>query len=237
MHDKATVELVQRLLAEDLSVQQVVERTGGPRGTIATWRRAGFERPAPRGRHPDVAVCPLRAALDGDAYAYLLGQYLGDGSIATMRNGVYRLGISTCDAYPGIRQECVDALRAVIPTNKVGVYQSVGCANVTMYSNHWPCLLPQHGLGPKHTRPIVLEPWQRQIALDRHAALFVRGLIHSDGCRCMIAWSVMSGMGQRPTSTRDMSSPTSPATFGSSSGRCARSSVSRVARAIARRCP
>jgi hypothetical protein len=34
----------------------------------------------------------------------------------------------------------------------------------------------------KHLRPIALEDWQREI-LDRHPGRFLRGLIHSDGCR------------------------------------------------------
>jgi hypothetical protein len=34
-----------------------------------------------------------------------------------------------------------------------------------------------------HQRPIVLQPWQEQIALVEHPELFVRGLIHSDGWR------------------------------------------------------
>ena len=41
---------------------------------------------------------------------------------------------------------------------------------------------PQHGKGKKHERAIVLEPWQREI-VSRHPDEFVRGLIHSDGCR------------------------------------------------------
>ena len=38
------------------------------------------------------------------------------------------------------------------------------------------------GPGRKHERPIVLAPWQRAI-VDDHPWPFVRGLIHSDGCR------------------------------------------------------
>ena len=53
---------------------------------------------------------------------------------------------------------------------------------VSCYSKHWACLLPQHGPGRKHTRSIQLEPWQRSI-LDRWPWPFLRGLIHSDGCR------------------------------------------------------
>jgi len=46
----------------------------------------------------------------------------------------------------------------------------------------WRELIPQHGPGRKHERPIVLTPWQRAI-VERHPWPFVRGLIHSDGCR------------------------------------------------------
>lgn len=51
-----------------------------------------------------------------------------------------------------------------------------------MYSKHWTCLFPQHGPGRKHQRPIHLEPWQKQL-VRRATESFVRGLIHSDGCR------------------------------------------------------
>ncbi len=56
------------------------------------------------------------------------------------------------------------------------------CVDVSMWSKHWPCLIPQHGPGRKHKRRIALEPWQRAIvtAEPRH---FLRGLIHSDGTR------------------------------------------------------
>ena len=48
-----------------------------------------------------------------------------------------------------------------------------------------PCLFPRHGRGPKHLRPIVLTPWQAEIALSREPRAFLRGLVHSDGCRLM----------------------------------------------------
>jgi hypothetical protein len=44
------------------------------------------------------------------------------------------------------------------------------------------CLLPQDGPGRKHDRKIDLEPWQRYY-LEEYPAEFLRGLIHSDGCR------------------------------------------------------
>ena len=36
--------------------------------------------------------------------------------------------------------------------------------------------------GLKHLRPITLEPWQQEL-VDQATEDFVRGLIHSDGCR------------------------------------------------------
>ncbi len=49
---------------------------------------------------------------------------------------------------------------------------------------HWPCLLPQHGPGRKHERPIVLADWQERLVAD-HPWPLIRGLIHSDGCRAI----------------------------------------------------
>jgi hypothetical protein len=43
-------------------------------------------------------------------------------------------------------------------------------------------LFPQHGPGKKHSRRIILEPWQ-QALVDQATEEFVLGLIHSDGCR------------------------------------------------------
>jgi hypothetical protein len=53
---------------------------------------------------------------------------------------------------------------------------------VGSFSKQWPCLFPQHGPGPKHLRPIRLTPWQQRI-VDAETEQFLRGLIHSDGCR------------------------------------------------------
>jgi len=46
----------------------------------------------------------------------------------------------------------------------------------------WPEALPQHGPGRKHHRLIALEAWQQDI-VDREPWGFLRGLLHSDGCR------------------------------------------------------
>jgi hypothetical protein len=69
-----------------------------------------------------------------------------------------------------------------MPGQHAATMQRVGCVEVSLYSTHWPCLLPQHGPGKKHTRPIALEPWQ-QALVDEATEEFILGLIHSDGCR------------------------------------------------------
>ncbi len=112
--------------------------------------------------------------------------YLGDGSIASHRRGVKRLVITLDRAYPVIIDECAAAMALVVPMNKVTVIPMTTCKadNVTAYSKHWPCLFPQHGPGLKHKRDIVLTAWQREI-IDQYPWRFLRGLVHSDGCRVM----------------------------------------------------
>lgn len=56
-------------------------------------------------------------------------------------------------------------------------------------------LLPQHGPGKKHERSITLEPWQQEI-VDAHPWEFIRGLVHSDGCR-ITNWTTRLVAGER----------------------------------------
>ena len=120
------------------------------------------------------------------SYAYLLGLYLGDGTISTHPRGVHRLRIFLDRRYPVLIDECVAAISLVMPTNKVGMrrHKEAHMNEIYSYSMHWPHLFPQHGAGPKHKRQIALEPWQQLIA-DRYPGRLLRGLIHSDGCRAL----------------------------------------------------
>jgi hypothetical protein len=113
-------------------------------------------------------------------YAYILGMYLGDGGITKMHRS-YWLRITLDAVYPRIIDECRTALSTLMPLNKVSVtkrkYRAV---DVSCHSTLWPDLIPQHGPGPKHKRPITLEAWQRRLVeAEPHA--FVRGLFQSDG--------------------------------------------------------
>jgi hypothetical protein len=124
----------------------------------------------------------------------LLGLYLGDGCISSLRS-VYFLRIACADAWPGLIDACAEAVQALRPSNKVFRVQRQGCQYVTSYSKHWPCLFPQHGPGKKHDRLIALEPWQQAI-VDAHPWEFIRGLIHSDGCR-ITNWTEKTIAGER----------------------------------------
>jgi hypothetical protein len=75
-------------------------------------------------------------------------------------------------------------MSTVMPTSCVFCVQRVGCTEVKSTSKHWVCLFPQHGPGRKHKRQIELAEWQRVIVAE-HTGDFVRGLFHSDGCRCV----------------------------------------------------
>lgn len=98
-------------------------------------------------------------------------------------------------AWPGVIDACEKALRAVRPNNNVFRAKRQGCFVVSSTSKHWPCLFPQHGPGKKHDRPIILEPWQQAI-VDAHPWEFIRGLIHSDGCR-ITNWTTRMIAGER----------------------------------------
>jgi hypothetical protein len=120
---------------------------------------------------------------DSYSYAYLLGVYLGDGYIAHIRRS-FQLVIALDASYPDVIDQCRGAIVLTLPSarphvNRHPVHRAV---RVTAGSKRWPDLFPQMGPGRKHERPIVLAPWQRA-TVDAHPWPFVRGLIHSDGCR------------------------------------------------------
>jgi hypothetical protein len=113
----------------------------------------------------------------------LLGLYLGDGSIATYPRA-YRLKIYMDRSYQGIVEECLGAMRRVMPLSRPGVFQRPNdrTDEIYSYSKAWPCLLPQHGPGKKHLRKIRLASWQWQL-VEQDPRGLLRGLIHSDGSR------------------------------------------------------
>ncbi|MFE6164874.1 helix-turn-helix domain-containing protein [Streptomyces sp. NPDC056486] len=167
-----------------------------PPGTIGKWLHVDRSKrgECPGRPNPQCPRCDGRR-LDQAAYSYLLGLYLGDGCLSIMRKGVYALRIACADAWPGLIDACEHAIRSVQPDNAVCRVQREGYVSVVVTSKHWPCLFPQHGPGKKHNRAIALESWQQEI-VDAHHWEFIRGLIHSDGCR-VTNWTTRLVGGER----------------------------------------
>jgi hypothetical protein len=167
------------LIAAGVNDCAIARQIGVPRTTVRDWRR----RPPIRSRDlgTPCGIAHNFARLSAGAYCYLLGLYLGDGCIS--RSGrVWHLRVTLDKKYPAIIDRCRQAIEILMPGQRTGIVQRVGCVDVSLFSKHWPCLFPQHGPGKKHTRPIRLEPWQ-QALVDEATEEFVLGLIHSDGCR------------------------------------------------------
>jgi len=201
------------LMEHGISLRSISKSTGISRATLHDWR----EHPVsanPRAICPRCAPSPMLPEPQAD-YVYLLGLYLGDGCISragARDKDVWKLRIMCADAWPGLRQECAQAMSEVRPHSKVRTQQQVGCTEVISCSRHWPCLFPQHEPGRKHMRKIELQPWQRiivtKIPVDLPAGCSIRMVIGGlTGCG-RISRTATTGM-----SIRDTCSRTSPRIF------------------------
>jgi hypothetical protein len=184
MYDMQTRTRVLSLVDQGLSLNAISKRTGVSRASIRSWQLRPEPLPCLSAQTEACFRCAPAPAPPPDsvAYAYLLGLYLGDGCISPQGRKGYNLRIFCADAWPGLITLCRDAVRAVRPSGGVWTTQRQGCVEVGSYDRHWPCLFPQHGPGKKHERRIVLDEWQ-QVIVDARPWEFIRGLVHSDGCR------------------------------------------------------
>lgn len=184
------------LLRQGVPNKIVAARLGVPRGTVGRWLHADRKARGVAGPFSAPHECPRcqDLPLDGPAYAYLLGLYLGDGHIVS-KNRQHHLSIFCCDDWPGLVDAAEDAMRTVLRGAGTGRRAKIGCTEVKSYSRHWKCLFPQHGPGMKHERRIALADRQRKI-VDAAPWELVRGLVHSDGCR-FTNWTTRMVGGER----------------------------------------
>lgn len=104
--------------------------------------------------------------------------------------------VITLDArYRGIVREARDAIRRTMPGRNVGLSRCPGAVRVYASSPDWLAAFPQHGRGRKHERPIRLERWQEDVTHE-HPKAMIRGLIHSDGSRCVNRFKVQLPSGR-----------------------------------------
>ncbi len=178
MRPKSDYDAVLERVLAGMNDSAIARAVGVPRRTVHDWRvgRFAHARRAEECNHDF-------QEFNSDAYAYLLGLYLGDGCLSEHPRSVFRLRITLDDSYPGIIAECAKAMTAVTPGRvHLGAHSKGKATVVSSYWKHWPCVFPQHGPGPKHARPIRLAPWQKEV-VARHPQSLLRGLIHSDGTR------------------------------------------------------
>jgi hypothetical protein len=184
MYDNTVRHGALALIDQGFSLRAVSMTTGINRATLRSWRDSPGESARLRADCPRCAHDPSLPEPQTD-YAYLLGLYLGDGYISrtgAREKNVWALRIICADAWPGLLEECKQAMHALRPDNKVLSTHKQGCTEVFSSSKHWPCLFPQHAAGKKHERKIELVPWQLAI-VQEYPGKFVRGLFHSDGWR------------------------------------------------------
>ena len=177
--------LVRWLIDAGLNNCQISRATAIPLSTVQAWRKRSEAWPEDRRTLGRWAPCPRcdDRSMDEAGYAYLLGLYLGDGYIVHNRRGVYLLSIFLDKKYPLIVRSAAQAMSKVKGgRTPAAMRPQEGCFQVCLSWKHWPCLFPQHGPGPKHTRQIQLRDWQ-QTMVGRQTQELIRGLIHSDGSR------------------------------------------------------
>ncbi|MET9311352.1 transcriptional regulator [Kribbella sp. NPDC003505] len=197
IRSQETVDSALRMSDNGVSDKTNAEIHGVAVKTIRRWRRLYQRGGMPRGGSRPATPCPRcdGAGLDEAAYALLLGWYLGDGSIARARRGVFTLQIINDERYVELNQEIAETIKRVKPNASPCLRGGGGAIRVEARWKHWPCVFPQHGPGRKHLRKIELADWQLEI-VARYPEQLLRGLFHSDGCR-VVNWASRPGREKR----------------------------------------
>jgi hypothetical protein len=122
--------------------------------------------------------------------------YLGDGCVS-QAGRTYQLVIVCDAAYPTIIDDCWSSMMLTLLPPRVArnPHRTDRCVRVIGSSKRWPEAFPQHGPGRKHDRRIELAAWQREV-VDRFPREFLRGLLHSDGCRTVNRFTTLLPSGR-----------------------------------------
>lgn len=136
MHSLEVRTRARGLYAAGWPKKRIAEHLDVSRSTVRVWCTTTIPSDDPAHRIGRCPRCQDPPALPEpqDRYAYLLGQYLGDGHLATSVK-VPMLRVSCAATYPAIMDEVDEAMRAVL-ARKVSRAHAPGCVQVTSYANH-----------------------------------------------------------------------------------------------------
>jgi hypothetical protein len=122
MRPVSDVRRAQALVEAGWPLLTIANELGVSRAAIRDWRNTGFEQVIARRQRRGGCDAVERARADPAAYAYLFGQYLGDGTIDRNQNGVYKLRIFCFSGYPGIIARTIATARGRCPaTSRSGL--------------------------------------------------------------------------------------------------------------------
>lgn len=114
--------------------------------------------------------------------AYLVGVALGDGNLSNPNGRAIRLRISCFSGYPKIADEIMQAIRILLPQNKISIVKKQGrCFDISVYSNKLEEWMPwEVGKGSKIKQNAHVPDWILENPKFSKACLC--GLIQTDGC-------------------------------------------------------
>ena len=119
---------------------------------------------------------------DTHPYAYLLGAYLGDGYVANTGR-TFQLVITLDAIYPDIVEECRAAIVLTLPaTRPCGNPHSIARFASQQGARTGRPSSPRWGRAASTSARSSSRRGSREI-VESHPWPFVRGVIHSDGCR------------------------------------------------------
>jgi hypothetical protein len=170
--------MAMELSSSGMSDYSVAAELGIPRSTVCNWRK---RKPAFRSRLQSTADWRPDAPA---SFSYLLGVYLGDGHLFATGPASWRLCVTLDAKHTDVIEEVAGSIVMVDPQTRVCRNYRNGATLLLANSMAWPVAFPQHGPGRKHERRIELVDWQREITHE-HPKPLLRGLIHSDGSRCI----------------------------------------------------
>jgi hypothetical protein len=175
---------VKELFDQGKNKCEISRLTNIPRGTVKDWLLKGF---APKvgvskAKSIEFKVNPAEYITEEKqaAYSFILGEYLGDGWIRTLKR-TYRLDIFNDQRYEDLNRLIENQMQVLFPINKVNRLNHNGAWILCVHNNLMPHLFPQHAKGEKWQRKIELADWQK-IIIQKYPKEFIKGLIYSDGC-------------------------------------------------------